>query len=853
MRLVSRLLLLTFASCLAVSTPTLLAQSTVTQVRRTAVLHAADASPVSSEKVESVTAVRQTSRTAVHSLSTAPAAAAVHPLTHVHPYPSGPSGPIINAVDFGAATVAGQPVTMSLTYTSTTGNLTIQAVNSLDFVVSSVLCSGTQCTAQVSFTAQYPGLRRDTLIISNGSGTTVAKTFVHGTGMGPQYANDFGGGGGNSGYVPKPAGVAIGPDEVLYLSDQGGNAVYRLSPTNGGTLAITGLGTPLGVAVSSDNTVYVVDQTNNHVVSFTAAGIQSTVPTSVLSAPSFVAVDGTGALYITDTGNGRVLEIDNQGTETVLATGLNSPTGIAVDAAGDVYYADQGSAGEVTELPAGGGAAVNISTSLGTVTGIAVDAGGRVYYGASDHFGTITPGCCSTGYYGSGPSPLGVALSSSGGLYTTTPSNGSYSVATRGTGGNFILSTPAGTTASGSQTVENSGNTPLSLTGFAITGTTDTIDQTSSCVQQPTLAPGYTCDVVVNFTPPAAQDYTSTATVTSNSLNAAGTQVDFTVYSYGTGTSTTSLVAMPTTATAGQTVTLVATVGPPPGGQVPTGSVTFLDGTTSLGTVTLSPNGNGSASATLAISTLAVGSHSITANYGGDSENNASTGTATVTISGSATPTTTVLTVSPATLAYGQAEMLTASIQGSTGAAPTGTVSFFDQAGLLGMAPVAASVTSGTASLTLSTLSIGSHTIVARYSGDASNQLSASGSQTVTVNRAVTTATLSPSPSQISFGQTETLTASFAGIGPAPATGTFTFADQNGTLGSDSRYRHHAGWAGHLIADHAFGRLAPDCRHLQRRHELRRSNQRRPDRHRLENHNDDRPESLFGCHRTRTD
>ena len=68
------------------------------------------------------------------------------------------------------------------------------------------------------------------------------------------------------------------------------------------------------------------------------------------------------------------------------------------------------------------------------------------------------------------------------------------------------------------------------------------------------------------------------------------------------------LDASPNPAMQGDHVTLTATVG---GGQ--TGTVTFYDGTTVLGTVTI--NGD---IATLVISTLAPGTHSITAVYNGD-------------------------------------------------------------------------------------------------------------------------------------------------------------------------------------------------------------------------------------------
>jgi hypothetical protein len=71
----------------------------------------------------------------------------------------------------------------------------------------------------------------------------------------------------------------------------------------------------------------------------------------------------------------------------------------------------------------------------------------------------------------------------------------------------------------------------------------------------------------------------------------------------------------------GTPVTFTATVADvAPGTGVPTGTVTFYDGTTQIGTGTL-VNGV----ATLALSTLAAGSHSIKAVYGGDTAHAAST------------------------------------------------------------------------------------------------------------------------------------------------------------------------------------------------------------------------------------
>src|SRR5262249_31067337 len=69
----------------------------------------------------------------------------------------------------------------------------------------------------------------------------------------------------------------------------------------------------------------------------------------------------------------------------------------------------------------------------------------------------------------------------------------------------------------------------------------------------------------------------------------------------------------------GQSETLTATVTTPAGAPIPTssdGTVTFYDGTTVLGTTTLSGS---PATTTLSTTTFAAGPHTITARYSGDS------------------------------------------------------------------------------------------------------------------------------------------------------------------------------------------------------------------------------------------
>jgi hypothetical protein len=110
---------------------------------------------------------------------------------------------------------------------------------------------------------------------------------------------------------------------------------------------------------------------------------------------------------------------------------------------------------------------------------------------------------------------------------------------------------------------------------------------------------------------------------------------------------TTALTASSATITAGGSVTFTATITGASGSTgTPTGTVTFLDGTTTLGTGTLSASGV----ATYATTTLAAGAHSITAQYGGDTNFAASTSTAVAVTVQAAVPASFTLSASPATL-----------------------------------------------------------------------------------------------------------------------------------------------------------------------------------------------------------
>lgn len=133
---------------------------------------------------------------------------------------------------------------------------------------------------------------------------------------------------------------------------------------------------------------------------------------------------------------------------------------------------------------------------------------------------------------------------------------------------------------------------------------------------------------------------------------------------------TTTVTASPTTAAAGTSVTFTATVAPSSGSGTPTGTVTFYDGSTALGNGTLS-----SGSAAYSTTSLAVGAHSVTAQYSGDANFNTST-SSTVTVSITAPIPDFSVSVSPASGTESGSTPATATVTVTPSNGFTNTVSF---------------------------------------------------------------------------------------------------------------------------------------------------------------------------------
>jgi Bacterial Ig-like domain (group 3) len=156
-------------------------------------------------------------------------------------------------------------------------------------------------------------------------------------------------------------------------------------------------------------------------------------------------------------------------------------------------------------------------------------------------------------------------------------------------------------------------------------------------------------------------------------------------------------------------------------GWIPSGTVQFFDGATSLGTANV--DGTGKATVTLVGATsLAVGSHSLTAQYSGDSQfSSLTSGTVThaVTKANSASVVTTTVNSSLNPSVYGDTVTLSINVSSSVGIQPTGTVTVMDGTTSLGTLTLDAS---GNASITVPVFTAGTHTIVVTYSGDSNYQ-----------------------------------------------------------------------------------------------------------------------------------
>ncbi len=232
-------------------------------------------------------------------------------------------------------------------------------------------------------------------------------------------------------------------------------------------------------------------------------------------------------------------------------------------------------------------------------------------------------------------------------------------------------------------------------------------------------------------------------------------------------------------------VTFTATLTFPSGGVPLTGSVAFTDSVTSAAIPGCSAQAVAASTgiATCSTSTLALGSHTITASYT-DSANNFQTSVNTVAQTVTAATSSITLSSSASPSTVNQTVTFTASIPVPSGSTTlTGTVAFTDNGTTIcsGVRPTLVTGTNNwIAPCTDSSLSAAGspHTIAATYSGDPNFSVN-SGSLNQTVNPASTTVSLSSSqnPSVVNNSVTFTATITPNPSGAVALSGTVSFVD----------------------------------------------------------------------------
>ena len=295
----------------------------------------------------------------------------------------------------------------------------------------------------------------------------------------------------------------------------------------------------------------------------------------------------------------------------------------------------------------------------------------------------------------------------------------------------------------------------VTLTSTTVSGTTPAsggnVTFTAGALMLGTAAVNATGVASVSVTPPVGvysviAAYTGTATT----ANPTGTGPSASAGAGLTVTKATpavTLAATPTLAGVGSAVKLTAEVTSAAG--TPSGSVSFYNGASLLGTGNLTAG-----AASFTSSALAAGAYSVTAKYSGDTSFlTANSPVVPLTVRAPAA-TTTMLSSSSLTASTGAAVTLTATIASSAAGAPTGMVAFFDGSTSLGSGNVA----NGTAALNTSTLAAGNHTLSAVYSGDSLFLTSTSATLAQTVVTPALAVAATPNPLTITRGKSGTTT-----------------------------------------------------------------------------------------------
>jgi gliding motility-associated-like protein len=303
-----------------------------------------------------------------------------------------------------------------------------------------------------------------------------------------------------------PAGVAVDASGNVYVTDFYNNAVKKIPSGNGAVATIaTGFNGPYGIAIDVTGNLYVSDFNNNEVKKIPAGNGTPVVIGSGFANPAGVAVDASGNVYVADRGHNAIKEIlASNGTTILIASGSGNPNGVAVDVSGNVYFADTNNT-SMEEIHVGSLAITSVGSGFVTPTAVATGvADSNIIYVDSNGNGIIYKVTPTGGFFISPALPAGLALSSSTGAISGTPTvvspAANYKVTAYNVGGSgsAIVNISVYNTNAGLASLATSSGTLSPVFSTAVTSYTVSEANTTSTITVTPMASQSSNTITVN-------------------------------------------------------------------------------------------------------------------------------------------------------------------------------------------------------------------------------------------------------------------------------------------------------------------------------------------------------------------